>query len=98
MFISNQRPNHSLIDSLEWKLTHVCFEREESEIEYYDIDLLKYVQAAIKANHNKLFIVLHSYGSHYNYNERYEKVKGYIFLITRAKPNMRIKVPDECIR
>lgn len=28
------------------------------------------------SNHKKLFIVLHSYGSHYNYYERYEKGKG----------------------
>lgn len=77
MFISNQRPNHSLIDSFGMEADTCVFLKEKNpKIEYYDIDLLKYVQAAIKVNHNKLFIVLHSYGSHYNYNERYEKSKG----------------------
>lgn len=77
MFISNQRPNHSLIDFFGMEADTCVFLKEKNpRTEYYDIDLLKHVKAAIRSDHNKLFIVLHSYGSHYNYNERYEKNKG----------------------
>lgn len=77
MFISNQRPNHSLIDSFGQEADTCVFLKEEnSKSNYYDIDFLEYIQAAIKSNYKKLFIVLHSYGSHYNYSERYEKGTG----------------------
>ncbi|MBS4809103.1 MAG: lipid A phosphoethanolamine transferase [Paraprevotella sp.] len=77
MFISNQRPNHSLIDFFGMEADTCVFLKEaDPKTEHYDIDLLKHVKAAIQSNHKKLFIVLHSYGSHYNYHERYEKGKG----------------------
>lgn len=77
LFISNQRPNHSLIDFFGMEADTCVFLKEENpKAEHYDIDLLKHVKTAIKSNHKKLFIVLHSYGSHYNYHERYEKGKG----------------------
>lgn len=77
LFISNQRPNHSLIDFFGMEADTCVFLKEaDPKTEHYDIDLLKNVNAAIKSNHKKLFIVLHSYGSHYNYHERYEKGKG----------------------
>ena len=77
MFISNQRPNHSLIDSFGQEADTCMFLKEENpKTYYYDIDFLEYIKAAIKSNYKKLFIVLHSYGSHYNYSERYEKGTG----------------------
>lgn len=77
LFISNQRPNHSLIDFFGMEADRYVFLKEENpKVECYDIDMLKYVEEVIQSKHDKLFIVLHSYGSHYNYNERYEKSKG----------------------
>lgn len=77
MFISNQRPNRSLIDSFGQEADTCVFLKEENpKTDYYDIDLLEYIKAAMKSNYKKLFVVLHSYGSHYNYSERYEKGTG----------------------
>lgn len=36
-----------------------------------DDELLFLVEKELKAGHQKLFIVLHAYGSHFNYKERY---------------------------
>lgn len=36
-----------------------------------DDELLFLVEEELKAGHQKLFIVLHAYGSHFNYKERY---------------------------
>lgn len=74
LFISNQRPNHSLIDCFGMEADTCVFLKEAvPTTKHYDIDLLTHVKAAIQSNHKKLFIVLHSYGSHYNYHERYDK-------------------------
>lgn len=44
-----------------------CSERSQ----YFDDELLFLVEKELKAGHQKLFIVLHAYGSHFNYKERY---------------------------
>ena len=74
-FFSNQRPNHSFIDFLgqeadEW---HFLKEERPPSENLSDSELLAAVGHALQAGHRKLFIVLHTYGSHFNYRERYPR-------------------------
>lgn len=74
-FFSNQRPNHSFIDFLgmeadEW---HFLKEEQPDHANPADSELLPAVAQALQAGHRKLFIVLHTYGSHFNYRERYPR-------------------------
>ncbi len=70
-FISNQRRNHSYID----------FYGEEAQIVNFltdkngpgdDVDMIKPLSHLIKnTSKKKIFVVLHAYGSHFEYNKRY---------------------------
>ena len=73
-FFSNQRYNHSFIDFF-GKEADICdFIKEDTGDGGYnpsDDELLKLVAAELAENVSKQFIVLHTYGSHFNYRERY---------------------------
>ena len=86
VFISNQLPNHSFIDFLgEQADEHYFLKKEDaSQGNHYDEDLLQKLDeilpladASSSAHYHyryrKLFVVLHSYGSHFNYQERYPR-------------------------
>lgn len=72
VFLTNQQPNHSYID---------YFGNEASKVEHtslglspgHDRELLKMMreQLADTTDHQPIIIVVHTYGSHYNYTERY---------------------------
>lgn len=79
-FFSNQSRNRSFTD----------FFGEEADVyvnlndslktgmrRFYDRELLKYFEEFISSAGNKCFVVLHTYGSHFNYNERYPEDKAY---------------------
>lgn len=72
-FFSNQRPNHSFIDFFGMEADDWNFIKEDApeEANISDDELLKLVREELQAGHHKLFIVLHTYGSHFNYKERY---------------------------
>lgn len=72
-FFSNQRPNHSFIDFFGMEADDWKFIKEDTseETNISDDELLVLVERALQATHRKLFIVLHTYGSHFNYKERY---------------------------
>jgi glucan phosphoethanolaminetransferase (alkaline phosphatase superfamily) len=73
-FFSNQAPNHSFVD---------FFGSEADDVQYTDLtikphagdgDLLPMVDKAIAdTQHRKQFIVLHTYGSHFLYTDRYPR-------------------------
>ena len=86
VFISNQLPNHSFIDFLGEQADEYYFLKKEdaSQGNHYDEDLLQKLDeilpladASSSAHYHyryrKLFVVLHSYGSHFNYQERYPR-------------------------
>jgi glucan phosphoethanolaminetransferase (alkaline phosphatase superfamily) len=52
----------------EWKFIK---EDAPEETNISDDELLKLVDKQLNDGHRKLFIVLHMYGSHFNYKERY---------------------------
>lgn len=73
-FFSNQRYNHSFIDFFGMEADVCRFIKEESPVSGgnpSDAELLKLVADVLKDGNEKQFIVLHLYGSHFNYRERY---------------------------
>lgn len=104
VFISNQLPNHSFIDFLGEQADEHYFLKKEDALQgnHYDEDLLQKLDEILpKADasssahyhyrYRKLFVVLHSYGSHFNYQERYPCSFAYFKPDSRseAKPENR---------
>lgn len=104
VFISNQLPNHSFIDFLGEQADENYFLKKEdaSQGNHYDEDLLQKLDeilpladASSSAHYHyryrKLFVVLHSYGSHFNYQERYPRSFAYFKPDSKseAKPENR---------
>ena len=102
VFISNQLPNHSFIDFLgEQADEHYFLKKEDaSQGNHYDEDLLQKLDEILPLadasssahyRYRKLFVVLHSYGSHFNYQERYPRSFAYFKPDSKseAKPENR---------
>ena len=102
VFISNQLPNHSFIDFLGEQADEYYFLKKEdaSQGNHYDEDLLQKLDEILPMadasssahyRYRKLFVVLHSYGSHFNYQERYPRSFAYFKPDSRseAKPENR---------
>ena len=98
VFISNQLPNHSFIDFLGEQADEHYFLKEDASSNHYDADLLAKLDeilpktdAGLKAGYRykKLFIVLHTYGSHFNYQERYPRSFAYF------KPDQKSEAKPE---
>lgn len=73
-FFSNQRYNHSFIDFFGMEADTWDFIKEDSLGSNYnssDDELLQRVRQELDKGAKKQFIVLHTYGSHFNYRERY---------------------------
>lgn len=93
-FYSNQRRNHSLIDYLGGEAQDVKFLKDNLPLtaQLSDEELLKPLKEKLdKHKSGKLFIVLHCYGSHFNYKDRYDKGTG-VFRpdnVTSAKKKFR---------
>ena len=116
VFLSNQMPNHSFIDFLgeqadQWLFvkTGDCNEAGQSiapktfSTNMYDADLLPILDKVLAKRHKKEFIVLHTYGSHFNYMERYPRSMAYFKPDTHceAKSENRtdlVNAYDNCIR
>lgn len=91
-FFSNQQRNHSYIDFLGEEANDVCFIREHLANKFtYDSQLLPYVRRELAKHPKKLFMVLHMYGSHFNYRDRYPKADAHFLpdLPTEAKAKNR---------
>ena len=69
-FLSNQRPNHSFIDFFGEEADEVHFIKNDGK-EHADAELMPLVRDIIGQEHAKQLIVMHLYGSHFNYRERY---------------------------
>lgn len=73
-YFSNQRYNHSFIEFFGKEADRCRFLREEGRKAVRnpsDGELLQMVAEELKLKRTKQFIVLHQYGSHFNYRERY---------------------------
>ncbi len=79
-FFSNQLPNHSYIDFLGEEAHDVLFIKKGKKASaFYDVELLPYVKRELVQGHRKLFVVLHMYGSHFSYRDRYARARA-VFL------------------
>lgn len=74
-FISNQQRNRSFIDFFGNEADVAEFVRDKAPdgAEVSDLDLLPVVDSIIASGRGKQLIVLHTYGSHYNYSDRYPR-------------------------
>ena len=71
VFLSNQRRNHSYIDLLGEEANDVVFLKDDLLENHYDTELLDLLREKLQSPWQKLFVVVHLYGSHFNYRERY---------------------------
>lgn len=70
-FISNQRRNHSYIDFYGMEAKNVHFLTDDGK-EHSDESLVAELRKVLDTREkNKLFVILHTYGSHFEYNKRY---------------------------
>ena len=79
-FYSNQRPNRSFIDFFAQEAHEYKFVREDltDEVNVSDEVLLGLLSDYLKRDKSrKKFIVLHTYGSHFDYCERYPSCMAY---------------------
>ena len=73
-FISNQSPQGAMIDHLAHDARHVIYIRSPR----HDTQLLDEMRKAIeKSTSRKLFFILHCYGSHFSYHQRYPREFAY---------------------
>ena len=69
-FISNQSPQGAMIDNLSSTADHILYLDEPR----HDMQLLEALQEVVeKSRHDKLFVILHCYGSHFSYHQRYPR-------------------------
>lgn len=67
-FISNQSPQGAMIDNLAEDVDHLIY----IDSPRYDMQLKEELQRAIESTRcEKLFFILHCYGSHFSYHQRY---------------------------
>ena len=75
-FYSNQRRNHSFIDAFGCEAHQVKFLKDNVSFaaNNFDDQLVECVKKRLESyDGGKLFIVVHMYGSHFNYKDRYPK-------------------------
>lgn len=91
-FYSNQRRNRSFIDIFGSEADTCVFLKDEKKADergYSDMALLEHAEREIARNSGRLFIILHAYGSHFKYNERYAPADSYF------KPDDKLNIAPE---
>lgn len=75
VFLSNQRRNHAFIDFFGEEADECVFLKDglKDDDGVSDGDLLPRLRTALQAGHRKTLIVLHTYGAHFDYSERYPR-------------------------
>ena len=97
-FFSNQRYNHSFIDFFGMEADTYDFIKEDSQDFKYnpsDDELLKLVEKELAKENRKQFIVLHTYGSHFNYRERYPE--NHAFFLPDFPVDAEVKYKDNLV-
>ena len=80
VFLSNQLPNHSFIDFFgrqahQWRFIKQTAAPNAEE--HFDTDLLPIVDSVLAEKRSKQLIVLHTYGSHFEYRKRYPQAMAH---------------------
>lgn len=73
VFISNQPRNKSFNDHLGEQAKEVRFLRDNNEKTPQDLQLLPEIEKALKRNTGNMLLVIHTYGSHSTYSDRYDE-------------------------
>lgn len=97
-FFSNQRYNRSFIDFFGKEADTYAFIKEDgrdASRNLSDDKLLELVAAELAKNVSKQFIVLHTYGSHFNYRERYPADKA--FFLPDFPVDAEVKYKDNLV-
>ena len=78
-FISNQRPNHSFIDLFGEEADRWTFIKDHAANPetVTDEQMLALVDKVLAKGRRRELIVLHTYGSHFNYRERYSRSEAF---------------------
>lgn len=77
-FISNQRYNHSFIDSYGFEADTCLFIKETDGGDHFDMELPELLARHLSADKSKKqLVVLHTYGSHFSYADRYPEEMAY---------------------
>lgn len=104
-FFSNQLPNHSFIDYFAEEADVHEFLKEDPDeaANPSDTELVKLVEKFLARCDRKALIVLHCYGSHFNYSERYPASEAYyqpdrIDRVDPASREVLINAYDNSIR
>lgn len=73
-FFSNQKRNRSYTEYFGNEADKCEYISDDATVQPYDIELINLLEKEIAdTTHTKKLIVLHSYGSHFNYSERYPR-------------------------
>lgn len=97
-FFSNQRYNNSFIDFFGKEAERCDFIKEDSldgNQNCSDDELLRLVEDELNRGDQKLFIVLHTYGSHFNYRERYPSEAA--FFLPDSPADAEVKYRDNLV-
>lgn len=102
-FISNEPRNNSFNDHLGEQAQEVLFLRDTMEGTPMDSLLLPEVERVLSANQGNLMVVVHTYGSHSTYSDRYERDQAYytpdvVLKATRDNRESLINAYDNTIR
>ena len=102
-FISNEPRNNSFNDHLGEQAQEVLFLRDTMEGTPMDSLLLPEVERVLSANQGNLMMVVHTYGSHSTYSDRYERNQAYytpdvVLKATRDNRESLINAYDNTIR
>ncbi len=96
VFLSNQLPNHSFIDFFGQQANEWQFVKAGKPDAYdgYDQRLLPLVDSVLACKRQKQLIVLHTYGSHFEYRKRYPHSEAAFFPddASDAKPQNRAEL------
>lgn len=93
-FISNQQRNGSFIDFIGEQADECIFLNDGRKGVNYDTVLVETLSDMLKKGYKHMFVVLHAYGSHFNYYDRYPE-DARIFVpdfIENAKKKHRLKM------
>ncbi len=93
-YISNQQRNKSFIDFIGEQADSCVFLNDNKKGVSYDEVLIPALHEILKKGHRHLFVVLHTYGSHFNYYDRYpEEARTFVpDFIENAKKTHRHKM------
>ncbi len=77
VFLSAQKPNRSFIDFFGQEADEWLFDVGQNAVRPADMQLLDCARKVIDQRRRKQLIVLHMYGSHFNYRDRYDRRHAY---------------------